>query len=160
MNRILDFGEMYLERLLEHQDFDMLTKAQQSQVLEYLNKEEYDGMRQAHLMAKASFFAKDDHLHPDPTILQKLKREVSNRKKIKGISFKLIERFNDRIPAYQAVAAAILLAFGLHYLGNSLDTSGENMGNTIMFADTTTATQTKITQDEDTVREDTMIGIN
>lgn len=154
---------MNLEKLLDQKDFDMLSSQQQVEVLLHLNKDEYNRMRQAHLLARATFSKADDDLLPDSKILKNLKQQMKHRRKVKGFGLQLIEKLNYRLPAYQAVAAAVLLAFGLHFLSGSFKDHSESLISPVMFADSTTSKtspQGKFSPDEDTVKDDTMLRLN
>ena len=153
--------DMNLEKLLDHKDFEMLSETQKAEVLMYMSKEDYNRSRQAHLLAKSTFSHSDLALKPNPVVLDNLRKQMRSRRQVRGLVIPFLERLNAQIPIYKAAAAAILIAFGLHFINGGLDNSSESLISPVIFADSTTSPhQSKFTLDEDTVKEDTMLRID
>lgn len=153
--------DMNLEKLLDQKDFEMLSETQRAEVLMHVSKEDYNRMRQIHLLAKSRMANTDLDLKPNPMILNNLRQQMKSRRQVRGLVIPFLEKLNNRIPVYKTAAAAILIAFGLHFLNGGFENSSESLISPVIFADSTNSQhQSKFTLDEDTVKEDTMIRID
>ena len=97
--------------LMETKDFGVLTAAEQSAVLNEMTEAEYLAERK--LMISAMALAKDEKpkLIPNPQILMMAKEKLP-KKKAGALLF-----FQHKVPTWAAVAACLLLFFGIHKSG-------------------------------------------
>lgn len=144
-----------LDYLLHHKDFAELTETERETVLAEINQESYEAMR-------ATIDQTRRYLRETPTGIQprteteQLLRARMRRSRLAqsapGLSF--FPGFVRAIPAYQAVAAGVLLMFGLHFLGRPHLESGDARQAVIMIADSTDSVNTRkagLNLEEDTV---------
>lgn len=150
-----------LTHLLETTSFEDLSVSEREAVLAMVSEQTYRRMRRAHLLADGHFKQDTLSLAPDPALLPRLKQQVRSKRSLNGLAPTWWTASQRHFPVYQAAAAAAVLAFALHFWGSSIQQEHEAGRGSAVFADSTSShAQTSITQDEDTVRDDSLLKYN
>ena len=121
-----------IEALLKEKDFRGLNAAERKLVLSELSEAEYVSMRSV-IVGMQQLQAEEKPLVPREGIRANVRTHMREHK-VSGWKSGLGRWISYRIPAYQAAAAVVLLAFALHWIGDSFparisqpDFSGEIM---------------------------------
>ncbi|MEO0471844.1 MAG: hypothetical protein AAF206_19620 [Bacteroidota bacterium] len=126
-----------IEALLKERDFAHLTAAEKKLVRTEMSEAEYVRMR-AVITGVQALTATEKPLVPREHIRTQVRAHMRTQSQ-NGLGNGLSRWLRYRIPAYQAAAAVVVLAFALHWFGNRLPGNVPQPGfsGEIMFADTT-----------------------
>ena len=133
-----------LDHLLHHKDFAALNEAERDAVLAEMSRAQYEAMRAA--IGEAGHYLREtpSGIRPRTETEQRLRvhmRRARLAQSTLGIGmFRVLAR---PIPAYQAVAAMVLLVFGLHFLGRPHLDTGNSRQTGIMIADSADSAKTR-----------------
>lgn len=108
------FSETDIWTLLESKDFNQLNEDQKAQVRSFLTEAEYKHMRKLKFVAQHQFSQEVQALKLRPNMAEKIFEQ--GRKKRKSLLKRLALY---QIPAWQAAAVALFLAFTFYAWGNS-----------------------------------------
>ena len=111
------FAETDIWTLLESYDFSQLNEEQKAQVQVFLSDQEYQDMRKLKIVAQNQFSQDADALKLRPGMAEKVFAQGKKKRK------SLLKRLAlYQVPAWQAAAVAVFLAFSFYAWGNSSNT--------------------------------------
>lgn len=111
------FSETDIWTLLESHDFSQLSEAQKAQVQVFLSDKEYQQMRELKLVAEKQLPAEIASLELRPNMAKEIFEQGKKKRK------SLLKRLAlYQVPAWQAAAVALFLAFSFYAWGNSSNT--------------------------------------
>jgi hypothetical protein len=144
-----------LDHLLHHKDFAALTGAERDAVLAEISREDYEALRATVNQATRCLRDTPTGIRPRAETEQNLRDRMRRFRLAQStLGAGVLQALIRPIPAYQAVAAGVLLVFGLHFLGRPHLNPGSSPQATIMIADSTDSVKTRkagINTGEDTV---------
>lgn len=148
-----EISDKSLEQLVREKSFAELNLHEKALVLTEVNEREYNNLRQLALSAEIYFQQEPLLLEPRPDTHAFLRKKLQEQKPL-TLSQRLGKMMTYRIPAYQAVAAAVVLMLSF-YLGTQPKfANGERVNPMVMVSDSAlmdSAHQRGINLNEDTV---------
>lgn len=111
------FSETDIWALLESKDFSQLTEEQKAHVQTFLSAQEYQRMRKLSIASARQFSQEADLLKLRPGMAEEIFEQGKKKRK------SLLKRLAlYQVPAWQAAAVALFLAFTFYAWGNSSNT--------------------------------------
>ncbi|RMG29622.1 MAG: hypothetical protein D6730_03595 [Bacteroidetes bacterium] len=166
MNKWEHQDERDLLALLEAKTYDMLSREERASLGAHISRETYERWRRLQLLARQSLkVGAGAQLKPDPTILPSLKTLMASRTRVKGPAPRLTlplkkKPFRRQLSVYQAIAAAAAILFAIHISSNHWK-QDVGLHAYPIFADSTSSSPQQIMlQDEDSVKDDSVLRLN
>ena len=144
-----------LDHLLHHKDFSALSEGEREAVLAAMSRESYETMRAGIDASRRYLLETPTGIQPRAATARHLRARM-RRSRLAQSTFGagFFQVFARPVPAYQAVAAGVLLVWGLHFLARPALDAGNPRQAVIMIADSTDSAKTRkvgLNLDEDTV---------
>lgn len=125
------------EKILEEKPLAALSPEERAEMENEMSLSEYDKLHRAWDATRQYFRETEPRLEPDPRIRQQVRQHIRELEK-EDLGGKVRRLMARRIPAYQAVAAAVAVMALIHFGGNLLPSRGGGFDTDASFiADTT-----------------------
>ncbi len=124
------------EKIIPHKPYSALTEQEKESIGPEMEAHEYDRLRAVWQETQRFFQTQQENIpEPRPEIRLRVRAHL-RQQAVPGLGGKFRRWINYRIPAYQAVAAALVLLGLIHWGDSGIGNQGYGMGTTVIVDST------------------------